>query len=144
MKVRRLLAWAPALVVVALSAAAIAAVAVENPVVEARSQRLTTSAVENVTVLQGSTATFRYSMHGAGIAGSDVEIRIGSAATGVVMTVHLGRRPVDTALTQRLRIGLDPGLYVWSVAATDSLGAVRSSSSVALFTVTGSKAHKVH
>jgi hypothetical protein len=142
-KVRRLLAWAPALVVVALAAAAIAAVAVENPVVEAGAQRLTTSAMADVTVRQGRTATFRYSMHGGGAAGSDVELSVGSAATGRVMTVHLGRQPVDVQLDQSLRIGLDPGRYVWSVEATDSLGDVRSTSSVAVLTVIGSGSHKV-
>lgn len=132
MEVRRLPAWAPALAILALSALAITLVA-KDAVVEAGTPRLTTSAARDVTVRQGKSAVFRYRVRGGAVA-CDVELRVGSATAGVLMTVPLGRQPVDTDLSQRLRIDLAPGLYLWSVAATDSLREGRSSS-VAFLTV---------
>jgi hypothetical protein len=134
-KVRRLPAWAPALAILALSALAITLVVAKDAVVEAGTPRLTTSATRDVTVRQGRSAVFRYRVRGAAAGASDVGLRVGSAAEDVIMTVHLGRQPVEIGLSQHLRIDLAPGLYLWSIVATDSLGEMRSSSSVAFLTV---------
>jgi hypothetical protein len=125
--------------ILVLSVGVVTVVLLKDAVGEAGTPRLTTSALRDVSVRQGRTAVFRYRVHGAATARTDVEIRIGSAATGVIMTVHLGRRPMDADVSQRLRIDLDPGRYVWSVAATDSLGAVRSTASVAELTVSADR-----
>jgi hypothetical protein len=136
-------AVALAFVVVALSAAVVAGSAARPAVLETGPSRLTTSALGDVTVRRGRTATFRYSVHGTGAAGSDVELRFGSAATGVVMTVHLGRHLSGTALSQPLTIDLAPGSYVWAVAATDARGEVSWTASVAILRVTENGSHKV-
>jgi hypothetical protein len=60
------------------------------------------------------------------------------------MTVHLGRQPVGTVLTQRLRVDLAPGRYIWSVEATDGGGTVRSSAAVASLIVAADRSHNVH
>jgi hypothetical protein len=60
-----------------------------------------------------------------------VELRIGRAVTGNVVTVHLGTRATGRTLTERLAVGLAPGRYVWMVVAADD-GAACSASAAGL------------
>jgi beta-lactamase class A len=82
---------------------------------------LTTVALHNVTVDQGDVARLRYRVEGAIGGRAAVIIAVTNAAGKVVRSIGPLSRPSDQTLTARVRCTFRPGVYRWTVYATDGL-----------------------
>ena len=96
-----------------------------------------TRAASPARVRKGRTATLKYEVRDAepNAGTATVDITIKNKRGKVVKRLHLGARPVNTVLKATFRCTLRPGIYRFSVRATDAAGNAQAKAAVQTLTV---------
>ena len=96
-----------------------------------------TRAASPARVRKGRTATLKYEVRDAepNAGTATVDITIKNKRGKVVKRLHLGARPVNTVLKAKFRCTLRPGIYRFSVRATDAAGNAQAKAAVQTLTV---------